>query len=60
MIAAQYQATNERSDKALAQSEEAIRLHAAALAELARINESLSRLTEAMAAGKGTASSGTA
>lgn len=50
MIAKQYAETNSRSDRALAQSEQAIRLHSAALEQLARMNETLSRVASKLEA----------
>jgi hypothetical protein len=44
MIARQYREANERTDRALAQSDEAIRLHTAALDQLAQINTTLERV----------------
>lgn len=44
MIARQYDETNARADRALAQADEAIRLQAAALEQLLAMNETLSRL----------------
>ena len=44
MIAKQYQEANSRTDQALAQSSEAIRLHAAALEQLAAMNLTLARI----------------
>jgi hypothetical protein len=52
MIARQYAETNSRSDRALSQSEEAIRLHAAALEQLSSMNETLRRLAELVEGGK--------
>ncbi len=46
LIARQHAETADRADRALAISEEALRLHAAALEELARMNESLARLVQ--------------
>ncbi|MGQ0673734.1 MAG: hypothetical protein ACT4N2_12775 [Hyphomicrobium sp.] len=46
LIAQQYRETNERDDRALSMSEEAIRLHAAALEQLASMNRTLARLAE--------------
>ncbi len=48
MIANQYAATNVRTDRALAQSEEAIRLHEAALKQLTAINETLLSLARTL------------
>ena len=48
MIARQHAETNMRADRALAQSEEAVRLHAAALEELATMNAKLERLVGAL------------
>jgi hypothetical protein len=53
MIAKQYVETNERTDKALAQSDEAIRLHAASLEHLASMNQALTRLAAVLEADKG-------
>lgn len=44
MIASQYRETNARADRALTQSDEAIRLHAAALSQLSEMNNKLARL----------------
>lgn len=44
MIAKQYADANLRTDRALAQSEEAIRLHSAALEQLARLNATLDKV----------------
>lgn len=44
MIAKQYAEANSRTDQALAQSSEAIRLHAAALDQLAAMNQTLARI----------------
>lgn len=52
MIASQYNETNARTDRALAQSDEALRLHAAALAELAAMNATLTRVAELLEGGK--------
>jgi hypothetical protein len=52
MIARQYAQTFSRSDRALSQSEEAIRLHAAALEQLSNMNETLRRLAELVEGGK--------
>lgn len=52
MIADQYGETNARTDRALAQSDEAIRLHTAALAELAAMNATLARMAELLEGGK--------
>lgn len=52
MIAKQYGETNTRTDRALAQSDEAIRLHAAALAELAAMNTTLTRVAALLEGGK--------
>lgn len=46
LIARQHAETADRADRALAISEEALRLHAAALDELARMNDSLARLVQ--------------
>ena len=48
MIARQHAETNTRADRALAQSEEAVRLYAAALDELAAMNAKLERLVGAL------------
>lgn len=48
MIARQHAETNARTDRALAQSEEAVRLHAAAIEELAAMNAKLERLVGAL------------
>ena len=53
MIAKQYQDNNERSDRALSQSEEALRLHAASLEQLAAMNQTMARLAEILVADKG-------
>ena len=53
MIAQQYVETNERTDKALAQSDEAIRLHASSLEQLTSMNQALTRLAAILEAGKG-------
>lgn len=55
MIARQYSETNERSDRALAQSDEALRLHSAALDQLTRMNETLARVALKLEAGGGSA-----
>ena len=52
MIAKQYIETNERTDKALTQSNEAIRLHAASLEQLTSMNNALSRLAAVLEADK--------
>ena len=52
MIAKQYIETNERTDKALTQSDEAIRLHAASLEQLTSMNNALSRLAAVLEADK--------
>jgi hypothetical protein len=46
LIAHQHAETAARSDRALALSEEALRLHAAALEELTRMNDTLARLVQ--------------
>ncbi len=46
LIARQHAETADRADRALAISEEALRLHAAALDELARMNDLLTRLVQ--------------
>lgn len=51
LISRQYAETNSRSDQALAQSAEAIRLHAAALAQLTAMNEALSKLASKLETG---------
>ncbi|MEW5964119.1 MAG: hypothetical protein AB1749_11205 [Pseudomonadota bacterium] len=56
MIARQYAETNARSDRALVQSEETLRLYAAALEQLSRTNEMLGRLAELAEGGKPQAS----
>ena len=53
MIAKQYTETNERTDKALAQYDEAIRLHASSLEQLTSMNQALSRLAAILEADKG-------
>lgn len=53
MIAKQYAESNERADRALAQSDDAIRLHAAALEQLARMNDTLARVALKIEAGGG-------
>lgn len=58
MIAKQYSEANERADRALAQSEEAIRLHAAALEQLARMNDTLTRVAGKLAGPAGGSQSG--
>ncbi|MFN0219444.1 MAG: hypothetical protein ACKVP4_11590 [Hyphomicrobium sp.] len=44
LVARQYRESNERADRALAQSDDALKLHAAALDQLTRMNESIGRL----------------
>ncbi|MGQ0457403.1 MAG: hypothetical protein ACT4OU_10110 [Hyphomicrobium sp.] len=44
LVANQYRETNARADRALAQSDEALKLHAAALDQLTRMNETLARV----------------
>ena len=44
IVANQYRETNVRADKALAQSAEALKLHAAALEQLQRMNDTLARV----------------
>jgi hypothetical protein len=56
MIVRQYAETNARSDRALAQSDEAIRLHAAALDQLSSMNETLTRLARILEADRPSAS----
>lgn len=51
MIAHQYEQANGRTDQALAQSAEALRLHAAALEQLTAMNATLSRLARTIEAG---------
>lgn len=48
MTARQYQENNDRADRALAQSEEALRLHAASLEQLSSMNKALLQLTETL------------
>ncbi len=50
MIARQYVETNTRSDQALAQGEDALRMQAEALAQLKAMNATLARLSEQLAA----------
>ena len=51
MTANQYRENNDRTDRALAQSDEAIRLHAASLEQLASMNQALTRLAHILEAG---------
>lgn len=51
LIARQYQETNARSDQALSQSEEALRLHQAMLDELQRLNGAVARMAAALEGG---------
>lgn len=55
MIGRQYAETNERSDRALAQSDAALKLHSAALDELTRMNEMLARGALKLETGGGSA-----
>ena len=48
LIAKQYADTNARSDKALEQSAESLRLHSEALEQLKGMNEAIARLTALM------------
>lgn len=50
MIARQYVETNTRSDKALAQGDDALRMQAEALEQLKAMNAMLSRLSDQLAA----------
>ena len=55
MIAKQYAETNARADRAISQSGEAIRLHAAALEQLGRMNATMSKLAALIETGRGPA-----
>ena len=52
MISAQYREVNERSDHALAQSAEALRLHAAALEQMMAMNKTLERIAQGIDSGR--------
>jgi hypothetical protein len=51
LVANQYRETNARADRALAQSDEALKLHAAALEQLTRMNEALAGVARKLDAG---------
>jgi hypothetical protein len=52
LIAKQYAENNRRADEALAQSAEALRLHAASLEQLTAMNATLAQLAARGIAGK--------
>lgn len=51
LVANQYRETNARADRALSQSDEALKLHAAALEQLTRMNETLAGVARQLDAG---------